>query len=438
MNKNQIEQILKEEIESLTNEEELDEGFFSNLAAKLRGAKDGGWEAVAAQDDDEDSSSEMGGKPDKNKIPVRPMIAKLLGAGLPVEIANQLGKEIINQLKSVHGYSDAMIKEELEEVVFKQPNPRKTSNLPSRKKVLDLTAVKVPKNMLVDIEKLLNDMVSDFGFKGVRLAQGPAVEPQIAEPPTPRSEPSKEKAEDPALPISASEIAILQNLMQGGITRVITKSLSDLKSAATQEKDAEMLKALKRNILPKVNALYKRANIDLAEEMEHIEEERRGDKSARPLSKSQLGKLKGDKRSKLGLRSALVKIGDREPRFKRMMMKNFESSLKSIDNILQVKGAMNKEFNRRIKSAQGNEKKMKEIRSIFDRQKKFLDKNPEKRQEQLKQNAQILIDAVMKIIDAGIKETLTQFSKEKKALPEQIDESFDRMQALAGINKKEQ
>lgn len=436
MNKNQIEQILKEEIESLTNEEELDEGFFSNLAAKLRGAKDGGWEAVAAQDDDEDSSSAMGGKPDQNKIPVRPMIAKLLGTGLPVEIANQLGKEIINQLKSVHGYTDAMIKEELEEVVFKQPNPRKTSNLPSRKKILDLTAVKVPKNMLVDIENLLNDMVSDFGFKGVRLAQGPAVEPKVAEPPTPRSEPSKEKVEDPALPISASEIAILQNLMQGGITRVITKSLSDLKSAATQEKDAEMLKALKRNILPKVNALYKRANIDLAEEMEHLEEERRGDKSARPLSKSQLGKLKGDKRSKLGLRSALVKIGNREPRFKRMMMKNFESSLKSIDNILQVKGAMNKEFNRRIKAAQGNEKKMKEIRSIFDRQKKFLDKNPEKRQEQLKQNAQVLVDAVMKIVDAGIKETLAQFSTEKKALPEQIDESFDRMQTLAGINKK--
>ena len=43
----------------------------------------------------------------------------------------------------------------------------------------------------------------------------------------------------------------------------------------------------------------------------------------------------------------------------------------------------------------------------------------------------------MKIVDAGIKDTLAQFSKDKKALPEQIDESFSRMKVLSGINKKE-
>lgn len=436
MNKEQLEQIIKEELEAAISEEELEEGFFSNLAAKLRGAKDGGWEAVAAQGDEEVPSSKQGGAADTQKIPVRPMIAKLLGVGLPTEIANELGKEIINQLKTVHGYTDSMIQEELEEVVFKQPNPRTTSNLPSRKKILDLSTVKIPKNMVKDIENLLSDMFSSYGFKGVQLGQGPEVEPQKVEPPTQQSKPPQEKPVDPALPISASEIAILQDLMTGGITRIITKSLADLKTAVTQEKDAEMLKALKRNILPKVNALYKRANIDLAEDLEHLEEERRGEKSARPLSKSQIGKLKGDKRAKMGLRSALVKIGNREPRLKRMMMKNFESSLKSIKNVTRVKGAMNKEFNRRMKAAQGNEKKMKEIRSIFDRQKKFLEKNPEQRQQQLEQNAQILIDAVMEIVDDGIKETLAQFSKEKQALPEQIDESFDRMQTLAGIKKK--
>tara|TARA_R110000737_G_C14547561_1_gene480120 strand:+ start:44 stop:1330 length:1287 start_codon:yes stop_codon:yes gene_type:complete len=427
MNRKELEQILKEELE---------EGFFSNMAAKLRGAKDGGWEAVAAQGDGEDASSKMAGAPSDAKIPVKELIGKLATAGLPPDVSQQLFDEIVKQLKDIHGYGDAAIKEQAGALkgVAAQQSARTTSNMPSRKKTLDLDAVKIPKNMRKQVEQVLNDFFSKHGFTSVSLGQGADHQPPSKAAVEPKPETEKEKPVDAALPISASEIAILQGILRGGITRIISKSLADLGAAATQEGDAEILKALKRNILPKVNSLYKRANIDLAESLDYLDE--KGSPSNTMSKQTQRAK-KGQMRSKLGLKSALVKIGKKEPRLKRLIKKNFEQSLKNIENITVVKGAINKEFKRRLKSAGGNEKKTKEINKIFNNQIKFLAKNPDKRQEQLKQNAQVLVAAVMKIIDAGIKDTLAQFSKDKKALPEQIDESFSRMKVLSGINKKE-
>ena len=236
-----------------------------------------------------------------------------------------------------------------------------------------------------------------------------------------------------ALPISASEIAILQGILRGGVTRIISKSLADLGAAATQEKDAAMLKALKRNILPKVNALYKRANIDLAESFENLDEK---ELPRNVMSKQDQRAKKGQMRGKLGLKSALVKVGEKEPRLKRLIKKNFEQSFKNIKNVAVVKGAVNKEMKRRLKAAGGNEKKVKEIQKTFQRQLKDLNNNPERRLKQLQQSADVFINAVMDIVDDGIKATLKQFEKEKAALPEHLNETLERWQVIAGINKK--
>ena len=197
MNKADLQKILLEEVETAINEEELDENFFKKMAAKLRGAKDGGWEAVAAQGDEEDFSSKQGGPADTKKIPVRPMIAKLLGAGLPTKIANELGKEIISQLTNVHGFGEASIQEQAGGLkgVARQPSARRTSSMPSGKKVLDLSAVKIPKNMVQNIENLLSDMFSSYGFRGVKLGQGPEVEPQKKATPSDALETTKSDAE---------------------------------------------------------------------------------------------------------------------------------------------------------------------------------------------------------------------------------------------------
>ena len=170
MNRKELEQILKEELE---------EGFFSNVAAKLRGAKDGGWEAVAAQGDDEDASSEMAGAPSDAKIPVKELIGKLAAAGLPPDVSQQLFDEIVKQLKDIHGYGDAAIKEQAGALrgVAAQQSARTTSNMPSRKKTLDLDAVKIPKNMRKQVEQVLSDFFSKHGFTSVSLGQGAAHEP---------------------------------------------------------------------------------------------------------------------------------------------------------------------------------------------------------------------------------------------------------------------
>ena len=170
MNRKELEQILKEELE---------EGFFSNVAAKLRGAKDGGWEAVAAQGDDEDASSEMAGAPSDAKIPVKELIGKLAAAGLPPDVSQQLFDEIVKQLKDIHGYGDAAIKEQAGALrgVAAQQSARTTSNMPSRKEALDLDAVKIPKNMRKQVEQVLSDFFSKHGFTSVSLGQGAAHEP---------------------------------------------------------------------------------------------------------------------------------------------------------------------------------------------------------------------------------------------------------------------
>jgi polyhydroxyalkanoate synthesis regulator phasin len=166
MNRKELEQIIKEELE---------EGFFSNMAAKLRGAKDGGWEAVAAQGDGDGASSKMAGAPSDAKIPVKELIGKLVAAGLPPDVSRQLFDEIIKQLKDKHGYGDAAIKEQAGALkgVAAQPSARTTSNTPSRKKVLDLDAVKIPKNMRKQVEQVLSGFFSKYGFTSVSLGQGP-------------------------------------------------------------------------------------------------------------------------------------------------------------------------------------------------------------------------------------------------------------------------
>ena len=179
MNKKLIEQILKEEIEAIINEEELDENFFKKMAAKLRGAKDGGWEAVAAQGDDKEPSSRLAGTPDQAKIPLRTLIGKLVTAGLPQEIAVELFEEIYKQLTTVHGFSKGSIKEQAGALkgVAAQPSARRTSNMPSRRgRSLDLTAVKIPKNMAPDVKNILQQMFSKFGLSDIRLGIGPPQE----------------------------------------------------------------------------------------------------------------------------------------------------------------------------------------------------------------------------------------------------------------------
>jgi hypothetical protein len=170
-----LKEIIKEEVDSVLNQEELDENFLKRMAAKLRGAKDGGWEAVAAQGEDEEPSSKMAGVPDDAKIPVKELIGKLAAAGLPTDISQQLFGEIVKQLKVIHGYGDAAINEQAGALkgVAAQPSARTTSNMSSRKKVLDLDAVKIPKNMRKQVEQVLGDFFSKYGFTSVSLGQGP-------------------------------------------------------------------------------------------------------------------------------------------------------------------------------------------------------------------------------------------------------------------------
>jgi hypothetical protein len=181
MNKNVLSILLIEELEAALNEEELDENFFKKMAAKLRGAKDGGWEAVAAQGDDEEPSSRLAGTPDQAKIPLRTLIGKLVTAGLPQEIAVKLFREIDKQLTTVHGFSKGSIKEQAGALkgVAAQPSARRTSNMPSRRgRSLDLAAVKIPKNMAPDVKNILQQMFSKFGLSDIRLGIGPPQEPQ--------------------------------------------------------------------------------------------------------------------------------------------------------------------------------------------------------------------------------------------------------------------
>ena len=190
MNRKELEQILKEELE---------EGFFSNMAAKLRGAKDGGWEAVAAQGDGEVASSEMAGAPSDAKIPVKELIGKLAAAGLPPDVSQQLFDEIVKQLKDTHGYGDAAIKEQAGALrgVAAQQSARTTSNMPSRKKTLDLDAVKIPKNMRKKVEQVLSDFFSKYGFTSVSTGLAAAHEtPSKAAVEPDRASEKEEEPED--------------------------------------------------------------------------------------------------------------------------------------------------------------------------------------------------------------------------------------------------
>ena len=118
-------------------------------------------------------SSQLAGGPGSSaKIDVGSKITDLRSAGLPADIAQKLFDEIVKQLKNIHGYTDAMIKEVVTSGV---QSPRRTSNMPSRKKILDLTAVPIPKNMIKGVEKALNALFRGQGFEPVRLNQGPAM-----------------------------------------------------------------------------------------------------------------------------------------------------------------------------------------------------------------------------------------------------------------------
>ena len=269
---------------------------------------------------------------------------------------------------------------------------------------------------------------------------GPDGEPSPE--PGPDGEPSPEEPEavvDDTLPLSSSEIGILSRLVpvtkagDRGFTRLFNRVLSSLGVAARRPEDREMLAALRRSILPKINSLLQRSNVELAEgdetDLYMEQEETPEDRKKRNL------RQRNAMRKKMGLMSALKKVGDKEPRFVRKMEQVLDSTYNSaIKSKKRVTDAINAELDARLKKAGKDEKKRKEIESLRKRQLKDI----KRRQASLRQSADVLKKEIMKIVRAGVEETASEFKKEKRALPEtsQINETLTRWSLLAGISNK--
>lgn len=209
------------------------------------------------------------------------------------------------------------------------------------------------------------------------------------------------------LPISRSEMNIVNQATNlYGIVRRLFNPKGPLGAMVTQKADRDLMKKYKSILFPKLNSLLRRANIDLAEEVLSLEENE-------PLSRRTQAQKKGAARGRLGFKAAIKQYGDKPSLLRRAIEREFENALERVRPADLQKG-IEMAFpsidvpvdDQGIPDPSKLSKKKRALVKQKQQALSFLQKQPQRRLEIFKQNANEYFQFVLKMVDETAAEVL--------------------------------
>ena len=232
--------------------------------------------------------------------------------------------------------------------------------------------------------------------------------------PTPAPDPTVTEPVDAALPISASEIKIIQQMgknkkgAQSNVFQIINRELSASNRALGVALKNPRIAAIRSALLPElmkgVQNLYKRANIDIAESLLYEQPA-----PTPALTPAQKGDLKKKARLAGGM-AYFVPRGGKPPMFIASLRRKLEYHLLQRVNAQSLKLA--------IEQVASRECCVKNGKPTGNR-KQLLDglRDPNRRLQVYKENVYVLIEEVVKIAEAALQKAVNANPDPRKAPP---------------------
>lgn len=228
--------------------------------------------------------------------------------------------------------------------------------------------------------------------------------------PTPAPDPTVTEPVDAALPISASEIKIIQQMgknkkgAQSNVFQIINRELSPsnraLGVALKNPRIAAIRNALFPELMKGVQNLYKRANIDIAESLLYELNDPRGTPA---LTAAQKGDLKKKARLAGGM-AYFVPRGGKPPMFIASLRRKLEYHLLQRVNAQSLKLAIEQ-----VASRERNPENKKQLLDGL--------RDPNRRLQVYKENVYVLIEEVVKIAEAALQKAVNANPDPRKAPP---------------------